>query len=127
MSERLRSPRVVSGLLLSLLVFANTAWLLNWARHMHGLTIIDENFSVVGARWLHDDGSRLFGAIAFDDRGVERLLQALFLPAIWVTKDTARQFAINHVLVAVLFALQSVVAYLIARDLGARRPWAFAA
>ena len=117
----------MTGALLGLLVVVDAAWVSHYALHMHGLAIFDEKFAVEGARWLHDDGSRLFGSTAFTNRGVERLLGAMLVPPIWFAKTTATQFVVDHILVSLLFALQAVAAFLLARDLGARRPWAFVA
>jgi hypothetical protein len=124
---RVREHPALFPVLLGLLVVVNAAWVAHWAAHMHGLAIFDEKFAVEGARWLHGGLGRLFGATNFNGRGIERLLAASFVPAIWFFKSTATQFKFDHAFMALLFALQAVPAFLLARDLLAPRLWALTA
>ena len=113
-------------LLLTLLVLANAAWVAYFGLHVHGLALYDEKFAVQGARWLHGDfWGRLFELPSFGDRGVERLTALLLTPAVAIFASTAHQFVVNHLVLAFVFSLQAVPAFLLARGLRAGIGWSF--
>lgn len=112
-------------LLLALLVLVSAAWIAYFGLRLHGLAIYDEKFSVEGARWLHGSIDRLWEVPGYGDRGVERLSAILFVPAIWLFSSTADQFVFDHLLMAVLLALEAVPAFLLARGLGASVRWSY--
>jgi hypothetical protein len=120
--NRARTRAVVA--LLTALVLVNAAFVAHFGLRMHALVIYDEKFAVEGARWLHGDLHRLIETPSYGGRGIERLTAMLFVPGIWLFGSTAHQFVFDHLAISLLFALQAVPAYLLARGLGVRPGWA---
>jgi hypothetical protein len=119
----LRSRRLPASVLLGLLVLVNAAWVAHFGLRMHGLAIYDEKFAVEGARWLRGSLDRLTDPHSYGDRGVERLTAVLLVPSLWLFDATSNQFVFDHLLMAVLFSLQAIPAFLIARGLRAGTAW----
>jgi hypothetical protein len=122
-AARARALRIPVPLALGLVVFLNALWIAYFGLRMHGLAIFDEKFAVEGARWLHGSIDRLYDAHSYGDRGVERLTAVLFVPALWLFHSTANQFVFDHLLMALLFSLQAIPAFLLARGLRAGTGW----
>lgn len=117
-------PGVVVAAVVGTLVLADAALVAYFGLRMHGLVIFDEKFAVEGARWLHGGLHRLVETPSYGDRGIERLTAVLCVPAIWLFGSTAHQFVFDHLLMSLLYALQAVPAFMLARGLGARLGWA---
>src|SRR4051794_17750005 len=123
-TEGLRRRPSGTTLLLVLIVLLNAAWVAHYGLRLHGLAIYDEKFAMEGARWLHADLHNLVHVPGFGDRGVERLAPMLLVPGIWMSGSTADQFVIGHLVMALVFALQAVPAFLLARALTGSKRWA---